>query len=184
MLLLSFLWAFQQITIKIANTGVSPILQAGIRSIVAAVALSIWMLWRCIRPIQKDGTLLIGIAAGILFALEFVLIYWGLTFTNASRSIIFIYSAPFVVALGIHWFIPNEELNRVQLAGLVLAFTGIIIAFGEGFTVLDGREWIGDSMCLLAALAWGATTVLVRASKLSSIEPVSVSILRSIASAL
>jgi drug/metabolite transporter (DMT)-like permease len=171
MLLLCFLWGFQQITIKIANAGISPVLQAGIRSIIAAIALGIWMLARKVRPFQNDKTWVPGIIAGLLFAIEFVFIYWALEYTAVSRAIIFIYIAPFVVALGIHWFIPNEELNKFQVLGMLLAFTGIVIAFGEGFTVLSGNEWIGDLMCILSAFFWGATTVLVRASKLSNIEP-------------
>ncbi len=171
MLLCCFLWGFQQITIKIANAGISPILQAGIRSIIATIALGIWMLARRIRPFQNDGTLFPGIIAGLLFAFEFVFLYWGLNYTSASRAVIFIYIAPFVVALGIHCLVPNEKLNRPQVVGMLLAFTGIVIAFGEGFSVLSGQEWIGDLMCILAALLWGLTTVLVRVTKLSSIAP-------------
>jgi drug/metabolite transporter (DMT)-like permease len=171
MLLLCFLWGFQQITIKIANEAVSPIMQAGIRSSIAVLALSIWMFARNIRPFQKDGTLFPGIVSGALFTIEFVLMYWGLTYTSASRAVIFIYLAPFVVALGIHYLIPNEKLNHIQITGMVLAFTGVIVAFGEGFTVLSGDEWIGDLACVFAAIFWGATTVLIRASKLSGIAP-------------
>jgi drug/metabolite transporter (DMT)-like permease len=171
MLLLCFLWAFQQITIKVANAGVSPVLQAGIRSIIAVVALGAWMMTRKIRPFQNDDTWIPGVIAGLLFAIEFVFIYWALEYTAVSRAIIFIYTAPFIVALGIHWLIPNEELKRIQVFGMVLAFTGVIIAFREGFTISTGNEWIGDLMCILSAFFWGATTVLIRASKLSNIEP-------------
>ena len=34
-------WGFQQVTIKVANQGVSPVLQAGIRSIGAAGVISL-----------------------------------------------------------------------------------------------------------------------------------------------
>ena len=84
---------------------------------------------------------------------------------------IFVYLAPFVVALGIHWFIPNESLSRIQVIGMVLAFSGILVAFGEGFTVLTGKEWIGDLACVFTAIFWGATTVLVRATRLANIAP-------------
>jgi drug/metabolite transporter (DMT)-like permease len=171
MLLLCFLWGFQQITIKTANAGIPPIMQAGIRSIIAVIALSVWMFARKIRPFQKDGTLLPGIISGLLFSIEFAFMYWGLAYTSASRAVIFVYLAPFVVALGIHWFIPNERLSRNQFLGMVLAFTGILVAFGEGFTILTGEEWKGDLACVFTAIFWGATMVLVRASKLSTIEP-------------
>ncbi len=171
MLLLCFLWGFQQITIKVAMEGVSPILQAGIRSVIAVLALSVWMFFRKIKVFQGDATFGSGIIAGILFSVEFIFMYWGLSYTSASRAVIFIYLAPFVVALGIHWFIPNERLKRIQVFGMILAFSGIVVAFGEGFTVLKGNEWIGDLFCVLTAIFWGATTVLVRTTKLANIAP-------------
>lgn len=171
MLLLCFIWGFTQITIKVANTGVSPLMQAGIRSIIAVLCLSGWMLARNVRPFQKDNTWIPGIAAGLLFAFEFALIYWGLEYTSASRAVIFIYTSPFIVAIGVHWLVPNERLNRVQFSGLLLAFCGIVITFAESFTVLTGDEWIGDLLCFIGAILWGATTVLVRVTKLVSIEP-------------
>ena len=51
-----------------------------------------------------------------MFAAEFVFLYWGLTFTTASRSVIFLYMAPFLVALGAHYLIPGERLTRTRRA--------------------------------------------------------------------
>lgn len=82
-------WGLQQASIKYANQGISPLLQAGIRSAGAAVLLFLWMILRREPLMEKDGTLWWGLAAGILFASEFLLIYWGLDFTCASRSAIF-----------------------------------------------------------------------------------------------
>lgn len=171
MLLLCFSWGFAQITIKVANTGVSPVLQAGIRSIIAVIALNLWMLSRNIPVLRNDSSWGPGILAGLLFAAEFVFLYWGLDYTSASRAVIFLYMSPFVVALGVHVLVPMEKLSGPQVAGMLLAFVGVVVTFAEGFTVLGGQEWIGDLMCFVGAVLWGATTVLVRVTKLSSIEP-------------
>ena len=124
-------WGLQQVTIKFANQGVSPLLQSGIRSVGATVIIWLWMAVRREPILARDGTLWWGIAAGFLFAVEFLLIYWGLDFTNASRAVIFLYMSPFVVALGAQLFIPGEHLRMTQIAGLCFAFTGIVVAFGE-----------------------------------------------------
>src|SRR3546814_6676423 len=79
-------WGLSQIAIKIANAGISPVLQAGLRSIGAAVLLLAWCRLRRIPLFNRDGTLWWGIAAGLLFPLDFVLIYWGLSYTTASRD--------------------------------------------------------------------------------------------------
>jgi drug/metabolite transporter (DMT)-like permease len=121
--------------------------------------------------LERDGTLWWGIAAGLLFAGEFVLIYWGLEYTNASRAVIFLYMSPFVVALGAQLFIPGEYLRMIQVIGLACAFVGIVVAFSESLTYHTQRMLIGDSMLVVAAILWGATTVLIKASPLAKIKP-------------
>jgi drug/metabolite transporter (DMT)-like permease len=164
-------WALQQVAIKVANQGISPILQSGIRSIGATVLVWIWMAVRRKPLLERDGTLWWGIAAGLLFAGEFLLIYWGLEFTHASRSVIFLYTSPFVVALGAQLFIPGERLRIIQVVGLCCAFAGIAVAFRESLSLPTHRMLIGDVMLVGAAVLWGATTVLVKASPLSRIDP-------------
>jgi drug/metabolite transporter (DMT)-like permease len=164
-------WALQQVTIKVANHGVSPILQSGIRSVGATVLVWIWMTVRREPILERDGTLWWGIAAGFLFAGEFLLIYWGLEFTHASRAVIFLYMSPFVVALGAQLFIPGEHLRMIQVVGLCCAFAGIALAFRESLSFPTYRMLIGDVMLVGAAVLWGATTVLVKASPLARIKP-------------
>lgn len=164
-------WGLQQVAVKVANQGISPIWQSGIRSIGSTILLLIWMTVRRQPLMEKDGTFWYGIAAGLLFALEFLLIYWGLEFTNASRAVIFLYLSPFVVAIGAQLFIPGEKLRMIQVVGLSCAFAGIVVAFGESLTLPTYRMLIGDSMLAAAAVFWGATTVLVKASPLAEIAP-------------
>jgi drug/metabolite transporter (DMT)-like permease len=171
LLVLCASWGLQQVSIKIVNQGISPLIQSGIRSAGAAFLLLIWMIARREPFFQKDGTLWWGIAAGFLFAGEFLLIYWGLEFTLASRSVIFLYLSPFVVALGAQLFIPGERLTLVQVAGLCCAFAGTLIAFSESLSYPTHRMLIGDCMLIGAAVLWGSTTVLIKASPLALIKP-------------
>src|SRR5579871_782588 len=102
MVLFCALWGFNQVAAKISNMSFSPLFQAGIRSTGATILLYIWCLARGEALLKRDGSLLPGIAAGCLFDAEFGLIFWGLKYTTVSRGIIFLYTAPFVVAGGLH----------------------------------------------------------------------------------
>ncbi len=164
-------WGVQQVAIKVAIPGISPVLQAGIRSIGATILILVWMKIRHIAILDKDGTFWWGMTVGLLFSGEFLLIYWGLQFTNASRAVIFLYMSPFVVALGAQWFVPEEQLTKNQVVGLCLAFVGIIIAFHESLNLPTNRMLVGDSMLIGAAVLWGATTILIKASPLAAIAP-------------
>jgi drug/metabolite transporter (DMT)-like permease len=164
-------WGLNQVAIKVAICGVSPLLQCGIRSVGATILIWIWMAVRREPLMERDRTLWWGITAGLLFSAEFILIYWGLEYTNASRAVIFLYMSPFVVALGAQLFIPGEHLRMIQVLGLCCAFVGIVVAFEESLSFPTRRMLIGDSMLAGAAVLWGATTVLIKASPLSRIKP-------------
>lgn len=169
MLLLTVLWGFQQVAIKVTAPDVSLVMQAALRSLIAAVLLLAWARSRGTPLFARDGTLPAGLAAGLLFGGEFIFIYGGLAHTAASRMAVFIYLAPVLVALGVHWLVPGEKLARAQWAGVLVAFAGIALAFGEGFAAARGTL-IGDAFGLIAALLWAATTVLVRATSLARVS--------------
>jgi hypothetical protein len=70
---------------------------------------------RGVALFRRDGTFGPGIAAGLLFAAEFVFIYGGLAHTNAARMSVFIY----------------------------LTFMGLFLAFAEGLFSGQGRRAVG-----------------------------------------
>ncbi len=164
-------WGFNQVAIKVAISSVPPVLQAGIRSMGAFILVLIWMKFRSVPVLTKDNTLWWGIIVGLLFSAEFILIYWGLDFTNASRAVIFLNTSPFVVALGAQLFISGEKLKKIQVFGLCLAFIGILVAFNESLNLPTRQMLIGDIMLSLAAVFWGATTVVIKAGPLALIAP-------------
>jgi drug/metabolite transporter (DMT)-like permease len=171
MVLLCACWGFNQVAIKLANAGISPILQAGIRSLGSALLVWAWSAHRGVRLFARDGTIGLGILIGLLFGGEFVFLYGSLVFTSASRAVLFLYTAPFIVALGAHVFIPGERLRPQQMAGLACAFAGAALAFGDALRFPTYRELLGDGMAFIAAALWGATTVVVKASRLARISP-------------
>jgi len=162
MILFCAVWGLNQVSTKVANAGISPIFQAGLRSLGACVLLWAWSYWRGVRLFDRDGSFWPGLLAGLLFALEFAIIFVALNHTTASRAVVFLYCAPFVVAIGTHWLVPAERLRWAQIAGMILAFGGIVVAFGEGFTGATGNTLLGDAMMLAGGVIWGATTVVVR----------------------
>lgn len=167
LLLCCALWGLQQIAIKVAVPDVPPLLQSALRSIGATLLVWLWAAWKRIPLFRRDGTLGAGIAAGVLFAGEFVCIYLSLRYTLASRTVVFIYLAPFVVALGLPWFVPAERLRPSQLAGLACAFLAVAFAFQEGLGLPGRGQLLGDALAVAGALLWGMTTLVIRATRLS-----------------
>lgn len=164
-------WGLNQVAIKVANAGIPPMLQAGLRSTVSALLLWGWAQARGIPLFSRDGSLLAGIAAGTAFGLDFLLLYQGLEWTTASRGVLFLYSMPFFVAIGAHLLIPGDRLTGAKVIGLVAAFCGLAIALGEGLVGGSGEgDLTGDLMCIAAGFAWAATTLLIRTTVLRLIS--------------
>ncbi len=165
-------WGVQQTIIKLANEGISPVWQGALRSFGAAALVWAWAAARRVRLFDPDdGTLGPGLLAGGLFAVEFALIFGALAFTTASRGVIFLYTAPFFVALGALRLLPQEPLRRAHWTGMALAFAGIVALFGENLLLPAGKAWIGDLMMLGAAVLWAATTLTVKVSALARAAP-------------
>jgi drug/metabolite transporter (DMT)-like permease len=173
LLLCCGLWGLNHVATKIALAEVPPLLQASARSLGATVLVSIWARSRHIPLFDADRTLFGGLLAGTLFAAEFACIFAGLQYTTASRMVVFIYLAPFVVALGMPCIAAAERLSPLRLAGLVGAFAGVASAFAEGFhaPAAGPQQWRGDALGVAAAVLWGATTLTIRATPLSTARP-------------
>jgi drug/metabolite transporter (DMT)-like permease len=167
------LWGLGQVAAKVTLAEIPPLMQAALRSAGAALLVLAWMRFRRLPLALGDGTAPAGLLAGLLFAAEFACIFLGLQHTTASRMAVFIYLAPFVVALGMPLIARSERLRGLQVVGLVGAFAGVVWAFAEGFTrpAAGERQWLGDALGIGGALLWGATTLALRATSLGKALP-------------
>jgi drug/metabolite transporter (DMT)-like permease len=165
MLMCCLSWGVQQVLAKLALVEVPPISQAAIRSLGGAVIIGAVALWRERGIFVRDATLWPGVLAGTLFALEFLFLFIGLQWTSASHAILFLYTAPFFVALGAAFLLPNERLRPAKWLGLALSFIGVGLALGTS-TQEGPKALFGDLLTLLAGALWGATTVLVKGTGL------------------
>jgi drug/metabolite transporter (DMT)-like permease len=162
LLMLSFLWGGNMVSIKISNQGVPPILAAAIRSVFASFFLWVYLRIQCQKAFFPREYLVHGIVIGGLFGAEFLLLYWGIAYTDASRAVIFLYTHPFFVAVGAHFLLAGDRLTVTKIVGLLLAFAGLVAVFGERPSTLKPLYWVGDLMEVSAGFLWAATTVYIK----------------------
>jgi drug/metabolite transporter (DMT)-like permease len=173
MVVLCAIWGAQQVAIKLAAGDVVPLMQVTLRSATSAALVALLGLVRgeplgLAAPTWRPGAL-----AGVLFGVEFLLIAEGLRHTTASHMAVFLYTAPVFTALGLHARVRAERLGHRQWIGIAIAFCGIALAFAGGWlgAAVGVRMLWGDLLGVLAGAAWGATTVVVRASSLAEAPP-------------
>ncbi len=164
-LLLSFLcliWGGNMVSIKISNLGVSPILAAAIRSVVASFLLWLYALTVRERVFLPKAFMKHGVGVGLLFGLEFVFLFWGVKFTDASRAIIFLYTQPLWTVALAHLLLHDERLGFSRGAGVLIAVVGLCLVFGTRSMKLGPHYWVGDLMEVAAGFLWAATTIYIK----------------------
>ena len=161
-------WGVQQVLVKATLTEIAPVFQASVRFAAATCVLWLWCRWRGIALFNRDGLMRAGLLAGALFSIEFAFLYNALAYTTASRATVFVYTAPFWVALFVPLAVKTERLRPLQWAGLLLAFLAVVFAFSDGLgQSAKSTSWLGDVLALAGGMAWGLTTVVIRGSGLS-----------------
>lgn len=161
-------WGAQQVLVKATIPELPPVFQAAVRFAAASAVLWLWCRWRGIALFQRDGLLRPGLLAGVLFSIEFALLYNALVYTTASRVTVFAYTSPFWVALFVPMVVKTERLSTLQWVGMALAFVAMVFAFRDGLGQgATSGQWFGDLLALGGGMAWGLTTVVIRGSGLT-----------------
>jgi drug/metabolite transporter (DMT)-like permease len=183
MVVLCASWGFQQVAVKVALAEVPPIAQAAIRSVGAALLVGAYAaaMRRDLRI--DDGTFWPGVLCGAIFGAEFLCLFLGLRLTEASRAVMFLYTAPFVVAIGARFLPVPEALTVDRWIGVAVAFAGLVVLLGPNLA-LSGATLLGDLLALAAGILWGVTTLIVKGTRLRTAEPAKVLLYQLVVSAV
>lgn len=168
LIVFSALLGLNQVCIKLVNAGLSPAFQAGLRSVCAFGVVLLFAKLMQRRLTLSDGSLIPGLATGVLFGFEFLLLFQALDYISVSRASILFYTMPFWVTIAAHFLIPGERITRLKSLGLLFALAGVLLTLK--YNSIQNSElsmtYVGDIFCLLAATAWAAIAIMVRTTKL------------------
>lgn len=163
------LFAFNQVVVKVTNDGFGPVFQAGLRSAGAIPVILLWMWFRGIRISTPRAAIFGGILSGLLFAVEFMLLFSALDLTTVSRASVIFYSMPVWLTIAAHFLLPGETFTRKRGIGLMLAMGGVVLALadrGGGAASLTG-----DLLALGGAMCWAGIALTVRMTPLGKVKP-------------
>ncbi|WP_300030857.1 DMT family transporter [uncultured Roseobacter sp.] len=161
--------AFNQVVIKVTNDGFAPVFSAGVRSAGAIVVLMIWMKLRGIPMSVPRAAVPAGILSGLLFALEFMVLFSALDFTTVSRASVIFYSMPVWLAVASHFLMPSDRLTGLRIVGLIMAMSGVALALLDRSDT--SASLVGDLMALTSALCWAGIALCVKITPLSRVPP-------------
>ena len=157
---LCLIWGLGGVAIKVSNEGMAPLFTAGVRSVIATLCLLFWMRLKGMGLFPAAA--LDGLVLGGLFGAEFCFLYSSLLYTSASSAWILLYTTPFFHAVGAHYLLKGDRLSLNKVAGLVLAFAGIVFLLSKHASLPSKSELVGDLLALFAAFFWAATTIYIK----------------------
>ena len=169
-LTLAVLWGGNSVSIKIALEGVPPLALAGFRFVLALMAVTAWSISQRVSIRLKRGELRPLLLLGIAFVLQIITLNIGTLFTSAARSTIMINFFPFFTALFAHYWVPGDRLTLLKIAGIGLAFCGILITFAPSLQLGANTSLVGDLIVILSASLLGLRTVITK-RLIQSIHP-------------
>ena len=166
----SFLMGINQVMVKLVNAGFSPVFQAGLRSACALLPVVLYAVLTRKRLSVTDGSLIPGIVCGLLFSMEFLLLFTAFEYTAVSRASVLFYTMPVWVAVAAHFLFPGEALTPRRLVGLALAVVGVAWALLDKPGAAEG-SLKGDIMCIAGSMCWAGIALTARLTKFSRAEP-------------
>lgn len=169
----SALLGLNQVCIKLVNVGLSPAFQAGLRSVCAFVVVLVFAKIMRRRLTLTDGSFIPGVIIGVLFAFEFLLLFYALDYISVSRASILFYTMPFWVTIAAHFLIPGERITRLKSLGLLFAFMGVVLtlSYNANQNADLSNTYLGYIFCLVAATAWAGIAIIIRTTKLRAACP-------------
>ncbi|MEM1373055.1 MAG: DMT family transporter [Pseudomonadota bacterium] len=166
----ALLLAFNQVVIAVGGDGWQPVFMAALRSVGAAMVLFLWLSWRRIDWRLERAMWPTALLMGVIFGLEFILLFTALDLTSVSRASVIFYAMPFWAALLSRVFL-GERFTSAKLMGLGVAFAGMAWAVLDGRSTGADGSWAGDLCAVGASIGWASILMVLKGSNVRDLPP-------------
>jgi drug/metabolite transporter (DMT)-like permease len=165
---ISLIWGVPYLFIKIAVRELDPVVVVCARAVIGAVVLlPLAVNRKVLRQLFSRWRILL-IFSLIHMAGSFVLISYGEQYIPSSLASLLIAANPMLVALLALGFVKSERINGPRLIGLLVGMMGLIVLLG--FDVgSNGKQLIGVTFLLMAALGYAVGALLLKHSPLAEL---------------
>jgi drug/metabolite transporter (DMT)-like permease len=164
MLLVVAIWGLNFSLVKIALREIPPLPYNGIRLLLAAAVLLVWLFLseKNLRLRRQDVPKIILLSLSG-YTLNQYLFITGINLTTASNTAVIFGSTPIIISL-LSSFFKHEKLKPLGWLGIALGFAGIylVISGRAGGFSLTQQTWKGDLLLFAAVFSWAYYSVSAR----------------------
>lgn len=163
-LALTLIWGSTWLFIKVGLEDLPPIGFAGLRFVVAVVALFVFARWRgAAWPRGARAYGFLALTGFLSFTLNYGLLFWGEQYTPAGLAAVLQATIPVFSLLISPLHLPEERLTATKLAGTLFGLVGVGVIFSNQMEAEGTKALWGGAAIVLGAFAVAYGNVLVKA---------------------
>ena len=150
--------SFSGLVVRLLEAG--PLVMNFYRALflMGAILVLLFLRYRGAAIVRVIGVGWPGLMAGAMLAGAGITFLQSMTHTTVANTLFVLGGIPFVTA-GLAWIFLKEKPSRPTLVTMIIAFFGIVIMIGEGFTI--GSVY-GNLMALMTTFFFSIYAVIVR----------------------
>ena len=168
---MSVFWGANPVAIKLGLADTPPLRLAWMRFLVGAVAVLVWGAWtgRLQGFVIRRHEWRPLVVLGLLFTAQIGSMNIGTSLTSAAHAAIVLNSYAVHTVVLAHFMIPGDRLSLQRVAGVVIAYGGIVMLFGRELTA-GGSTLLGDAIMFGSAFLLAERTIYL-ARAVQSLDP-------------
>ena len=163
-LLLSLIWSSTWLFIKLGLEDLPPVTFAGIRFVVASLALGAFVaVARRPLPRARREWGLIALTGLLSFSLNYGLLFWGEKYVSSGLAALLQTSIPvFGLVIG-HVHLPNERMTPRKIAGVLIGIAGVAFILSYQKETNGASALWGGGAIVAGAFCTAYANVLIKA---------------------
>src|SRR6266700_3198850 len=135
-LTLCIVWSSTWLAIKVGLRDLPPISYVAIRFLIAIVALiAVSVGHTRLRPKCRSDYGVLAFTGVLMFAINYVLLFWGELYVSSGLAAILQASIPIFGMVFAHWLLPEEPLRWQRLLGAFVSIGWLAFLGGLGITI-------------------------------------------------
>ncbi len=166
-LAICIIWGTTYLVIRVGVQEMPPFLFSGLRWLIAGPVFLIFLKLRGVKlPTKKDllpiaviGISLIGLGSGLVaFAEQWI---------PSGLTALLLTTMPMIIVLTETLILRKVEFNKTILIGILVGFGGILLIFGNNFTLLFETEYLYGIVAIYVGItSWALGTVYSKYKKI------------------
>ncbi len=166
-LTLCVVWSSTWLAIKWGLEDLPPVSFAGIRFVVAVIALVAISAGRVpLLPRNRADWVLLAYTGVLMFALNYGLLFWGELHVSSGLAAVLQTMIPIFGMIFAHWLLPDEPIVWRKFAGAAVAIGGVVLICARLFEFHGLLSFLGGVGIVLGGAAAAFSNVVLKRQRM------------------